>query len=241
MGSASPSGTSAPARRRAAAMRSETFMDQGVNVRTCPHSRTCPATAPACSYTVKGQARSAAASAASNPIGPAPRTAIRGGWSMLPPDRPGRAERTRRHQSMPRSLDSAPCRRSRSAAGCTPTPTRCGDAGRSAGRRGCERLFCLGDLGGFGAECDAIWPLLREHGVECIAGNYDVAIGRGDPDCGCGYTDPRDNHFAQLMYDYTPRAHERGVRRLDARRCPASCARRSAASTCTWSTARRSR
>jgi diadenosine tetraphosphatase ApaH/serine/threonine PP2A family protein phosphatase len=69
--------------------------------------------------------------------------------------------------------------------------------------RGCERIFCLGDLGGFGADCDAIWPLLAEHGVECIAGNYDIAIGRGDPDCGCGYSDPRDNEFAQVVYDYT--------------------------------------
>ncbi|MGI9120602.1 MAG: radical SAM protein [Acidimicrobiales bacterium] len=72
--------------------------------------------------------------------------------------------------------------------------------------RGCERLFCLGDLGGFGAEPDAIWPLLVENGVECIAGNYDVAIGRGDDDCGCGYRDPRDNEFAQLIYDFT-KAH----------------------------------
>ena len=69
--------------------------------------------------------------------------------------------------------------------------------------QGADRLVCLGDLGGFGAECDAVWPILREHGVQCIAGNYDVAIGRGDEDCGCGYTDPRDNAFAQLMYDYT--------------------------------------
>ena len=37
--------------------------------------------------------------------------------------------------------------------------------------RGCERIVCLGDLGGFGAECDAIWPLLLEHGVDCVAGN----------------------------------------------------------------------
>ena len=72
-----------------------------------------------------------------------------------------------------------------------------------ADRRSCERLFCLGDLGGFGAECDAVWEPLLERGVRCIAGNYDVAIGRGDEDCGCGYSDPRDNHFAQLMYDYT--------------------------------------
>ena len=69
--------------------------------------------------------------------------------------------------------------------------------------RACERVLCLGDLGGFGAECDAVWPLLVDGGVECIAGNYDVAIGRGDEDCGCGYADERDNHFAQLLYDYT--------------------------------------
>jgi diadenosine tetraphosphatase ApaH/serine/threonine PP2A family protein phosphatase/uncharacterized Fe-S cluster-containing radical SAM superfamily protein len=72
--------------------------------------------------------------------------------------------------------------------------------------RGCDALYCLGDLGGFGAECDAVLPLLREHAVTTIAGNYDVAIARGDEDCGCGYADERDNHFAQLMYDYT-RAH----------------------------------
>ncbi len=72
--------------------------------------------------------------------------------------------------------------------------------------RGADRLVCLGDLGGFGAECDAVWPLLEAHGIECLAGNYDVAIGRGDPDCGCGYADERDNHFAQLIYDHT-RAH----------------------------------
>jgi len=75
-----------------------------------------------------------------------------------------------------------------------------------ARRRGCERIFCLGDLGGFGAEPDALWPLLTDGGVECIAGNYDIAIGRGDEDCGCGYRDPRDNEFAQLIYDFT-RAH----------------------------------
>lgn len=69
--------------------------------------------------------------------------------------------------------------------------------------RGCERIYNLGDNGGFGAECDAVWPLLRAADVVSIAGNYDVAIGRGDPDCGCGYSDPRDNEFAQVMYDFT--------------------------------------
>src|SRR4051794_17378173 len=72
-----------------------------------------------------------------------------------------------------------------------------------ARRRGCERTFCLGDLGGFGAEPDAIWPLLKGYGVECVAGNYDVGIGRGGRDFGCRYSNPRDNEFAQLIYDYT--------------------------------------
>lgn len=75
-----------------------------------------------------------------------------------------------------------------------------------ARRRGCERLCCLGDLGGFGAEVDALWPILVANDVVCVAGNYDVAIARGDPDCGCGYRDPRDNEYAQLIYDHT-RAH----------------------------------
>lgn len=70
-----------------------------------------------------------------------------------------------------------------------------------ARRRGASQLVCLGDLGGFGAACDDVWPLLD--GVDCIAGNYDVAIGRGDPDCGCGYASDLDNRFAQVMYDHT--------------------------------------
>ncbi len=69
--------------------------------------------------------------------------------------------------------------------------------------RGCEQLFCLGDLGGFGAEVDALWPILTGNGITCVASNYDVAIARADPDCGCGYRDPRDNAYAQLTYDHT--------------------------------------
>lgn len=83
-----------------------------------------------------------------------------------------------------------------------------------ARRRGCERLYCLGDLGGFGTEIDQLWPIIEDSEITCIAGNYDVAIARGDPDCGCGYSDPRDNEYAQVIYDHT-RTHERGFCRLD--------------------------
>jgi predicted phosphodiesterase len=71
--------------------------------------------------------------------------------------------------------------------------------------RGADRMWCLGDFGAYGAEPEAIWPLLIDHGVECIAGNYELAIGRGDPDCGCGYADDEDNAYAAIAYEYTLR------------------------------------
>src|SRR4030095_2275776 len=72
-----------------------------------------------------------------------------------------------------------------------------------AHRRGAEAIYCLGDLGAFGPTPDKVLPLLRDHNIQCIQGNYDNSIGNGLPDCQCGYTDPRDNHFARLSYAYT--------------------------------------
>jgi predicted phosphodiesterase len=69
--------------------------------------------------------------------------------------------------------------------------------------RGAETVYCLGDMGAFGPHPDRVFPLLREHRVLCIQGNYDNSIGNGLPDCQCGYTDPRDNHFARISYAYT--------------------------------------
>jgi diadenosine tetraphosphatase ApaH/serine/threonine PP2A family protein phosphatase len=76
---------------------------------------------------------------------------------------------------------------------------------RDARRREAELVLCLGDVGGFGPHPDRVFPLLREHGVRVMQGNYDVSVARGLSDCGCGYTDPRDNRFARISYDYTLR------------------------------------
>lgn len=69
--------------------------------------------------------------------------------------------------------------------------------------RGVDAMYCLGDLGAFGPHPDRVFPLLVEHDVICLQGNYDDSIGNNLDDCQCGYTDPRDNHFAQISYDYT--------------------------------------
>ena len=72
-----------------------------------------------------------------------------------------------------------------------------------AHHRGAEAIYCLGDLGGFGPSPEAIWPLLDSGGVRTIQGNYEQSLSSGSEDCNCGYTDPRDNHFAALSYAYT--------------------------------------
>ena len=74
---------------------------------------------------------------------------------------------------------------------------------RDVQRRGVDGIYCLGDLGAFGPHPDRVFPLLQQANVRCIQGNYDDSIGNGLSDCQCGYTDPRDNHFAQISYDYT--------------------------------------
>ena len=69
--------------------------------------------------------------------------------------------------------------------------------------RGVRDLYCLGDFGAFGPNPDKVFPLLVDANVQAIRGNYDDSIARGLDDCQCGYTDPRDNHFARLSYQYT--------------------------------------
>jgi predicted phosphodiesterase len=74
---------------------------------------------------------------------------------------------------------------------------------RDAHSRGVDAFYCLGDLGAFGPHPDRVFPLLHDHNVQCIQGNYDNSVGEGLADCQCGYTDPRDNYFAHISYEYT--------------------------------------
>jgi diadenosine tetraphosphatase ApaH/serine/threonine PP2A family protein phosphatase len=71
--------------------------------------------------------------------------------------------------------------------------------------QGVDAIFCLGDIGGFGPHPNRAADLLRQSQVLCIQGNYDDSVGNALPDCQCGYSDPRDNHFARISYEYTLR------------------------------------
>jgi Calcineurin-like phosphoesterase superfamily domain len=74
---------------------------------------------------------------------------------------------------------------------------------RIARERGADAVYALGDFGAFGPHPDRTVERLRDAGVACIQGNYEESLASGAADCRCGYTDPRDNHFAQISYDYT--------------------------------------
>jgi predicted phosphodiesterase len=68
-----------------------------------------------------------------------------------------------------------------------------------------DTVVALGDFGAFGPHPDRTVEILRDAGVSAIQGNYEESLAGGATDCHCGYTDPRDNHYAQISYDYTQR------------------------------------
>jgi predicted phosphodiesterase len=72
-----------------------------------------------------------------------------------------------------------------------------------AAAQGAQEIYCLGDIGGFGPFPDRSIEILRQRQIPTMQGNYDQSIGNDLPDCQCGYTDPRDNHFARISYEYT--------------------------------------
>ena len=74
---------------------------------------------------------------------------------------------------------------------------------KDAQKRHVDGIYCLGDLGAFGPNPNKVFPLLVNNNIEVVQGNYDNSIGNNLSDCQCGYTDPRDNYFARLSYDYT--------------------------------------
>lgn len=68
-----------------------------------------------------------------------------------------------------------------------------------------DAMWALGDFGAFGPYPDRTCEILQRERIPAIQGNYEESLSTGAEDCHCGYTDPRDNHFAQISYDYTVR------------------------------------
>jgi putative phosphoesterase len=68
---------------------------------------------------------------------------------------------------------------------------------------GIERIYCGGDLVGYGPHPDEVCALIQERDIPTIYGNYDYAIARDDHDCGCAYITPHDRELGQLSVEWT--------------------------------------
>ena len=65
------------------------------------------------------------------------------------------------------------------------------------------RVYCLGDLVGYGADPNAVIDLIRSRGVESILGNYDEGVAWETGDCGCFYADAEAKRIGDASYAFT--------------------------------------
>jgi putative phosphoesterase len=68
---------------------------------------------------------------------------------------------------------------------------------------GIERIYCGGDLVGYGAYPNEVCALIEARGIPTIYGNYDYAIARDLEDCGCAYVNQHDRELGQLSVAWT--------------------------------------
>jgi putative phosphoesterase len=66
-----------------------------------------------------------------------------------------------------------------------------------------ERIYCGGDLVGYGPHPNEVCALIQERGIPTIYGNYDYAIARDEEDCGCAYVTAHDRELGQQSVAWT--------------------------------------
>ena len=66
-----------------------------------------------------------------------------------------------------------------------------------------DRIYCLGDLVGYGAYPNEVIELIRNRGIPTIMGNYDDGVGFDRDQCGCAYTDPEIRRLGDLSFAWT--------------------------------------
>jgi putative phosphoesterase len=68
---------------------------------------------------------------------------------------------------------------------------------------GIERVYCGGDLVGYGPHPNEVCALIEDRAISTIYGNYDYAIARDLEDCGCAYVTQHDRELGQRSVDWT--------------------------------------
>ncbi len=70
-------------------------------------------------------------------------------------------------------------------------------------RRGLEKLYCLGDLVGYGTFPNEVIELIRERNIPTIMGNYDQGVGNSSDECGCAYKTAEEEALGKRSIAWT--------------------------------------
>jgi putative phosphoesterase len=66
-----------------------------------------------------------------------------------------------------------------------------------------DKIYHLGDLGGYAPFVNEVTDFLIEHSIDGVQGNYDDAVANEREHCGCKYKDPVQEQMASLSYEWT--------------------------------------
>jgi putative phosphoesterase len=73
-------------------------------------------------------------------------------------------------------------------------------------RASLERIYCLGDVVGYGAFPNEVIEALDNSKIPTVMGNYDDGTGFDRDDCGCAYRDAEHQRLGDLSFKWT-KAH----------------------------------
>jgi predicted phosphodiesterase len=69
--------------------------------------------------------------------------------------------------------------------------------------RGAGRVYCLGDLVGYGPRPNEVIEMIKAKGIPAVMGNYDDAIGNARFICGCDYKDEQSLRLGEKSIAWT--------------------------------------
>jgi putative phosphoesterase len=82
-----------------------------------------------------------------------------------------------------------------------------------------DRIYCLGDLVGYGAFPNEVIEFVQEKSVPTVMGNYDEGVGFDMDDCGCVYKEPYEERLGKQSLIWS-RQHTRNELKAYLRELP---------------------
>jgi putative phosphoesterase len=73
----------------------------------------------------------------------------------------------------------------------------------AAGDAGAEKIYHLGDLGGYSPFVNEVVEFIIEHRIEGVQGNYDETVAHDREHCGCKAEDPVQEEMANRSFAWT--------------------------------------